>query len=244
MAVEQKRKCGYRKTGGLYVVGGGLAAPCDRMPYRLDRCRTCGGGIKFSRGHTWLQPDFFEPHTVQPLIDHQSSHGRSSGWTCHDQSACPVCAVPAGYDFGPELLLWIGRAHYSPEEYLAESRSMGVSRRISAIPKGMVIGQTWVLLAHLDAVAPEHSNVCTRCNCFEAQHVKMAPVTGGTCEEFQAPKATPGIFCAFVPRAVELLLKQSECTAERLEKESKRGVTVIAVPDDDKDHQGSVRSFR
>ena len=64
MAVEAKRGCGYRKEGGLYLVGGGLSAPCDRMPYPLDRCKTCGGGIKFTRGHTWLQPDFFEPHSM------------------------------------------------------------------------------------------------------------------------------------------------------------------------------------
>jgi|GEM_PF-2940968 len=59
MAVEARRGCGFRKINGLYLVGGGLSAPCDRMPYRLDRCPTCGEGVKFTRGHSWLQPDFF-----------------------------------------------------------------------------------------------------------------------------------------------------------------------------------------
>jgi hypothetical protein len=239
MAVEAKRGCGYRKEGGLYLVGGGLSAPCDRMPYRLDRCRTCGGGVKFTRGHTWLEPDFFPTH------EH-----------CHDPGPCPVCgyvgADKDGWvpdDFGPHLLLWIGRGHYSPDAFLKESRELGVSRRIAALPKGLVLGETWVLLAHLDAVPPAEPTVCARCSVAEHLHktgeagqialngrVDTIPI----CEQFQAPKPTPGIFCAFVPRAVELILKESDATPERREKEAKRGITVVAVPDDDRDHQGSV----
>lgn len=276
MAVEAKRGCGYRREGGLYLVGGGLSSPCDRMPYPLDRCRTCGGGVKFTRGHTWLQPDFFSVH----------KH-------CVDASSCPICS-PDLDDFGPHLLLWIGRAHYTPEAYLKESRELGVSRRIPAISKGLVLGETWALLAHLDAVPAKglcgHCNVakelhsagtagqlsisgrvdtipicdsfqapkypiCTRCGLTSAMHVGhpdfifkgdgpvSLAINGEThrpCENFQAPKPTPGIFCAFIPRAVELILKESDATAERLEKEAKRGVTVVTVPDGDKDHQGSV----
>jgi len=256
MAVEAKRGCGYRKQNGLYLVGGGLSAPCDRMPFPLDRCKTCGGGIKFTRGPQWLQPDFFTPHDSLVAFRRE---------TCLDESVCPVC-VNGGPDasrsasaddlFGPHLLLWIGRGHYSPDAYLKESRELGVSRRLSAMPKGLVIGETWVLLAHLDAVPPKDPNVCTRCETTTVMHanhpdassvfkvgtIKLA-LNGETievCEEFQAPKPTPGIFCAFVPRAVELILKQSDSTPERVEKEAKRGVTVVAVPDDDKDHQGSV----
>jgi hypothetical protein len=230
MAVEAKRGCGYRKAGGLYLVGGGLSAPCDRMPYPLERCRTCGGGIKFTRGPQWLQPDFFTPHhdvtvgTKPTLAD------------CSDDSACPVCRNRD--DFGPHLLLWIGRKHYTPEAYLEEGRRLGVSRRLSAMPKGLVLGETWVLLAHLDAVPPKEPQRCTVCNMSDKLHLPGAPAD--VCSSFQAPKPTPGIFCAFIPRAVELILKQSDATPERIEKEAKRGVTVIAVPDDDKDHQGSV----
>jgi hypothetical protein len=218
MAVEPRRGCGYRKVGGYYLVGGGLSAPCDRMPYPLDRCRTCGGGVKFTRGHTWLQPDFFPVHEL-----------------CKDYSPCPVCAVAPHVDgFGPHLLLWIGRAHYSPESYLAESHRLGVSRRLSAVPKGLVLGETWVLLAHLDAVPPA-SEACTVCNFREGEHLPGAPAD--VCATYQRPKPSPGIFCAFIPRAVELVLKQSDATEERVEKERKRGVTVVAVPDDDPDHQ-------
>ena len=267
MAVEARRGCGFRKIGGLYVVGGGLSAPCDRMPFPLDRCKTCGGGIKFTRGPQWLQPDFFTVHgsewycpdckTPTTVESHTCSHGRAVKDYCNDESSCPVCRNRD--DFGPHLLLWIGRGHYSPDAYLKESREMGVSRRLSAMPKGLVLGETWVLLAHLDAVPPKDPKVCTRCSLGAALHpnhpdsaFKKDLFKGGAftfqssgevmkpCEEFQAPKPTPGIFCAFVPRAVELILKESDATPERREKEEKRGVTVVTVPDDDKDHQGSV----
>jgi hypothetical protein len=230
MAMEARRGCGYRKVNGLYLVGGGLSAPCDRMPYALDRCPTCGGGVKFTRGHTWLQPDFFPVHVG-----------------CVDDCSCPVCGyVGAGPDgaiasddtFGPHLLLWIGRAHYTPGEFLDEGRRLGVSRRISAVPKGLVLGETWVLLAHLDAVPPKDAGRCTVCQFGEPAHRPGAPAE--VCSSYQEPKASPGIFCAFIPRAVELILKESDATPERLEKEAKRGVSVVTVPDSDKDHQGSV----
>jgi hypothetical protein len=259
MAVEPKRGCGYRRQNGLYLVGGGLSAPCDRMPYCLDRCRTCGGGVKFTRGHTWLEPDFFEPHTrsSECQCTHGSMGGSCSGCghphpigsicsrarltvDCRDESACPVCHNRD--DFAPHLLLWIGRGHYSPDAFLKESRELGVSRRIAALPKGLVLGETWVLLAHLDAVPPKEPTICARCNYDKGEHWSpgdACPINAGA-TSYEAAKPTPGIFCAFVPRAVELILKESDATPERREKETKRGVTVVAVPDDDKDHQGSV----
>jgi hypothetical protein len=218
------------------------------MPFPLDRCRTCGGGVKFTRGHTWLQPDFFSIHEE-----------------CADHGPCPMCgyigpdadgAIASDRDFGPHLLLWVGRGHYSPESYLDESHRLGVSRRLSALPKGLVVGETWVLLAHPDAVPPREPKICAQCGLGAALHpdhpgyafkaktpppsVTVNGVTTHPCAEFQAPKPSPGIFCAFVPRAVELILKASDATPDRVEKERKRGVTVVAVPDDDPDHQGSV----
>jgi hypothetical protein len=243
VAVEAKRGCGYRKVGGYYLVGGGLGAPCDRLPYPLDRCHTCGGGVKFTRGHTWLQPTFFLPIHDPSL--------------CRDSRPCPVCGPTTigSVEFGPHLLLWIGRGHYTPASYLEESNRLGVSRRLSAVPKGLVLGETWVLLAHIDAVPPGAPKTCTQCGMGAAMHPDHADyafkgkdgasltVNGATtlpCGSFQAPKPSPGIFCAFVPRAIELILRASDATPERVEKERKRGVTVVAVPDDDPDHHGSV----
>lgn|SRR5574341_501127 len=243
MAVESKRGCGYRKVGGLYMMGSGLAARCDRMPYRLDRCPTCGNGVKFTRGVTWLQPDFFPVHEG-----------------CHDHGPCPVCGyvgadkdgeIPSD-DHGPHLLLWIGRAHYSPESYLDESRRLGISRRLSAVPKGLVLGETWVLLAHLDAVPArvglDGVPACAKCNADRSKHIPRPsgelwcpdPTGDRPWSSYEPAKPTSGIFAAFIPDRLELLLKESDATDERREKEAKRNVTVVAVPDDDKDHQGSV----
>jgi hypothetical protein len=115
-----------------------------------------------------------------------------------------------------------------------------------------VLGETWVLLAHLDAVPPK-GIACAECGAAESAHGVITSQDGlhhygkpigfhdpSPCASYHAPKPSPGIFCAFVPRAVELILKESDATPERREKEAKRGVTVVAVPDDDRDHQGSV----
>jgi len=61
MAREGPRGCGWRSAGqegvGIYLMGGLLAEPCERLPFPLHECRTCGGGIKPSRGWTWIEPD-------------------------------------------------------------------------------------------------------------------------------------------------------------------------------------------
>lgn len=56
MSQEAIRGCGYRKIGGLYLCGEYISVPCDRLPYPLDICPTCGGGIKVSRGFTKINP--------------------------------------------------------------------------------------------------------------------------------------------------------------------------------------------
>lgn len=33
MASETKRGCGYRKVGGMYLVGDYIRVPCDRLPF-------------------------------------------------------------------------------------------------------------------------------------------------------------------------------------------------------------------
>jgi len=56
MAQESKRGCGYRKVGGLYLVGDGIFVPCDRLPYLLETCPVCGHGIHFTRSMTEINP--------------------------------------------------------------------------------------------------------------------------------------------------------------------------------------------
>ncbi len=137
MAVEAARGCGYREVGGLYLVGAGSLASCDRLPYELELCPTCGNGVKFTRGFTWL--DWYKyagVHRVDDIL-------------CEDTSTCPVCdpfLKPKPYG-----LLWVGEASYTPKSFVDEALIMGISRRIAAVPRKLKLDETWVLLAHKSA---------------------------------------------------------------------------------------------
>jgi len=54
MAIEAKRGCGFRKINALYLCGSGISISCDRLPYLIEYCPTCGAGIKFTQGFTWV----------------------------------------------------------------------------------------------------------------------------------------------------------------------------------------------
>lgn len=51
----------------------------------------------------------------------------------------------------------------------------------------------------------------------------------------------PGIFHAFIPTRLELLIWDSEATPERIAELGKRGIVPIVIPDGDKDHDPSVK---
>lgn len=128
---EQERGCGFRKPGGKYLVGGGPAAPCGKLPLPLGLCPTCRHGIKFARGWTWLDP--------RPLLD---------PLTCDAGEAhcltCPMRRPPEKVG-----LLWVGEKFYAtPEVFIEEAQRLGISRRIASVPRDLKVGQTWVWLAH------------------------------------------------------------------------------------------------
>jgi len=137
MAVESIRGCGYRKVGGLYLCGAGATMACDRLPYELKVCPTCGGGVKFTRGFSWL--DWYKYAGDHSVLN--------EGCKCGFQ--CPACHPQAGSQ--PYGLLWIGDQFYTPEEFTQEALTQGVSRRIAAIPRKLKLGETWILFAHIKA---------------------------------------------------------------------------------------------
>jgi hypothetical protein len=260
MATEPIRGCGYRKIGGLYLVGGQLMLPCDRMPFELKVCPVCSCGIKPARSWTWIEP-------VRLFGDHEKCN-------CRDferantliSTHCPMChptevfRADSWHQGNPENrlgefeppkkagLLWIGHGYYpTPDHFNREANKLGISRRISHIPKGFKVGATWVFFAH------------QKCNLN----------LGGVFDQY----VRPGIFSAFFPRRIEMLVKQSDhdcwelvnkyISSEKLDYELdrkkimkdspfsertrnawdkmrkgfERGITFVAVPDDDKDHQ-------
>ena len=136
MATEAKRECGYRKVGGLYLVCSGDGVACHRLPLPLVICPTCSGGIKQTRGWTWVHaPAIF-------------------GGPCgNSEPHCLVCPACDPDRIGRCGLKWVGGRFYPmPDVFQAEAKQQGISLRIATIPHGFEIGKTWVLLAHPKAV--------------------------------------------------------------------------------------------
>lgn len=203
MAIEAKRGCGYRKVGGLYLVGSGMGVPCDRLPFALTVCPCCNAGIKPSLGWTWIKPELFfqGPHLTGAEPDGFESCSCKYCWLCHN----PAQFEKAG-------LLWIGERFYkSPEHFLLEGRTQGFSRRIKAVPRGFKIGETPIFLAH-----------------------KKVFFAKGPGEE------KPGIFYAWIPQAIEQIFKESDRGTTSVKDAETRGIRAVFVPDNDKDHQGTV----
>lgn len=114
-------------------------------------------------------------------------------------------------------LLWIGAQFYpTPMSFAIEAEKMGISRRILTVPRGFKIGESWVFLAHPKVVQ------------------RTDEETGKT--EFQG-----GVFRIFKPQRIEKIVTQSQSENEaEMEKLVKAGITPVVVPDNDRDHQGTV----
>lgn len=214
MAVESKRGCGFRRAGGAYLVSEGLGEPCERLPIPLDCCPTCGQGIKQTRSAQWVKTDaiFAGAKACAFRPDH-----------------CPRCAIcqPVLMERHADpkdkvLLMWVGEKYYpTTESWTAEAARMGVSKRISAIPKGLVLGKTWILVAHPKAIAKTVEK----------------PAAAGELHGHDEIEYSPGIFHAFVPKRVELIVTPSMKEEDWVKKlVEKQGVTLVEVPEDDPDH--------
>lgn len=237
MAIESKRGCGYRKVGGIYLVSDAQGFSCDRLPFPLHVCPTCGEGIKFSRGWTWIKPyKLFDGDHF--LIDNQDVR-----MDCQCEKFCPAC-YPSLHFIHIQTdenlkagLLWIGEKYYTPESFKKEANELGISKRISTVPRNFKVGITWVFLAHIKGCQIKNK------------------------EGF--PEDKPAIFMAFQPRRIEQIVLQSEydhfqvvhhyCSKQnkspeeafagqtlldyrKLQKIAERGISLVPVPDEDKDH--------
>lgn len=197
MSTEGPRGCGYRKEGGLYMVSGKLTDPCGKLPMELTVCPTCSQGIKPARGWTWIRPrELFGTDACSETLDVDAP--------C---DGCP--AGPASPEKGG--LIWIGQKFYkTTEAFLEEAGKMGVSRRITAVPKGFKLGEDFVYLAHREAV----------------------PQNGA--------ERLPGVFCVFKPQRIEKVVgivkdpSTGECfnnlpDEPELAALQKRGITPVII---------------
>jgi hypothetical protein len=107
--------------------------------------------------------------------------------------------------------MWAGKQYYTPESFIIEAKEKGVCKAIKQIPKGLSINETWIMLAHPEA------------NKFQL---------AGYPEEKK-----PGIFYAFKPTRVEILLYRHQATDKRLEELKEKGITPILVDDKNPYHE-------
>jgi hypothetical protein len=141
--IEGKRGCGYRKPGGLYLIGPPTGHNCCKLPFPLTICPCCGAGIRPARAWTWVNSEklFRDEPCVAPL-----------------QADLARCPLSRPQDLGTAGLVWIGEKFYpTPESFLKEAREMGISRRIGTVPKDFKLGETWVLLAHRKGIIAEET---------------------------------------------------------------------------------------
>lgn len=140
---DHKRGCGWRKAGGMYLMGSGDSFKCGRLPIPFGTCPCCGYGIRPSRQPTWVDADKII-YASEKVCDQAE----------HDCERCPINKAFTEESFGQALLIWIGERHYpTVDHFEREAEQQGVSRRIQAIPRGFVVNKTWVLLAHPKAIA-------------------------------------------------------------------------------------------
>lgn len=162
VSIEEKRGCGFRKPGGLYLMGGGVSAPCCKLPFPLTVCPCCGGGVKFTRGFTWINTDLFPG-------------------SCADERERLCVLNLEGVQMG---LLWVGELFYStPGEFSREADRQGISRRISAVPRGFEVGKTWVALAHIKAINGESPGIF---RVFRPDRIEYVIAGNESAEELEA----------------------------------------------------------
>jgi hypothetical protein len=203
VSCEAKRGCGFRQPGGTYLVSNGIGIDCDLLPVELTVCPVCHGGIKPSRGWTWVEPD--------PLLPHHATE-----WGVVNSDTHPGCPLNAEGLLGERCgLLWIGEAFYAtPHDWIAEGKRLGFSRRIPAVPRGFKVGETWVLTAHRHAIVELHYD----------EPLRVAE--DGTAEP--KPETKPGIFHIWMPSAIEYVVTGDE-TDERLAELEARGLDLVQV---------------
>jgi hypothetical protein len=116
---------------------------------------------------------------------------------------------------GKAGLLWVGAQFYPTiEHFEAEAKALGVSRRITAIPRDFEMGKTWILFAHPRGVIKATSEL-------QAAYV-------------------PAIFRVWRPDRLERIYNESQRGSDAVKADEKRGITPVFVPDNDPHHHGSV----
>jgi hypothetical protein len=125
-----------------------------------------------------------------------------------------------GMPAGQHGLIWIGGGYYkTPGDFMKEAGRMGISRKLPAVPRNFVLGKTVVYLAHREAFQVPMSL---------SHAAYVAP---------KEPVLVPGIFTAFKPTGIDLVIEDENNVPERAQKLADRLQKAV----DDGDAQGDVR---
>lgn len=128
---KTERGCGFRKAGGLYLVGHGVSRECDRGFLIINACPVCGERPRFTRGIAKIDfAELFGEHKP-PLTE------------CKDPPSCIICHPRRDVN---HYLMWVGR-DYTMTSFVDEAIAMGVCKRIAQVPADFVVGRDWVYLA-------------------------------------------------------------------------------------------------
>ena len=178
------RGCGKRKKG-YYLVSMGSMHACGKMPLELSCCPACGEGIRQSRAPRWMNPALL-----------------FRGLTCRDPDECTFCPLSDSNieRIGKALSIWVGKKFYPTiADFMAEANKLGISRRLNAVPREFVIGESYVMLCHPDTVPTDDPEVWK-----------------------------PGAFYFFKPQAVEYVCDGTE-TDKDIKKLKAKGITPVVV---------------
>lgn len=248
MACEDRRGCGYRKVGGLYLVGEGISVYCDRLPFRLETCPVCGAGVHFSRAFTEINPlALFGTHDQDVIV----------GWdrpdmadmtvkkvNCFDNPRYRPCQM-CDPSKDPAYIMMVGEKYYStPDDFRDEARRLGsISKRIPFIPRNLVLGKTPIYLAHNKActVTEPASEELGRLKLWDESGGSTGELSEGPVRLLDAPKETKalGIFQVFIPKRIEKIYWKKDLenlSIKEYEELEKRHITPVGVDDGDMDH--------
>lgn len=201
IVTEGARGCGYRKAGGIYLISEGVSVPCPALPLEVSRCPCCDAGIKPTRSWAWFNPSLFFKFPCPASCERYQERGRCE----------PFAQERAG-------ILWIGGKYYkTPADWTREAREMGVSRRISQVPKDLVVSETWVFVGHREAIVKP-------CGCAKDGAPELGCEDCGGVGEVKSP----GVFHAFQPARVEKVVDEG-IEQKEVDKLLERGITPVVV---------------
>jgi hypothetical protein len=230
---DRKRGCGWRKPGGTYLVCDAPGSICGKLPLPLEYCPTCGGGIKQARTTLQLLRNP-KPFLEQKVCDLENELlvnyiGQGKRRLSLPIPKCQTCAL-SGETPGQVWVLFVGEKFYrGPTEFLKESALMGVSRRITALPKNFKIGEDWVWLVHRKALEirlpDDESKELT-----EYQKRLKDQIEQELASDIPPSNVLyiPGVFSVMRPTACEYVVKGTEEESE-IEEKIAKGITPVKV---------------